>query len=522
MTKLGVSPHLISIVADLSRELPDQLRYWRLLDAILSTLSCDAAALLAFEPSADQTGSKVSNTLIPLAIDGLDDKLLEQHFSVEQHPRFAQWLQSAEPVYFPAESQLPNPFQSFLKAGDRRTGPRDSLGVALHVAGKPWGVLCLNTRQTDTLNKIDRQELRSFIQFIESSIAVLQRGKTLRTELEHQQRLHQALFAKSQSKTLLGNSPALLRVKEEIAIIAASELTILLQGEDGVGKSLVAQDIHLASTPSKHALIRVDCASLNDETAYAELFGATASDNKAEKTGLFQLADQGTLFINEVATLPADVQSQLEHLLKTDSIQPLNSTTTIPIKVRLIAATRCNLQQMVSHGEFRPDLYRLLMLYPMPVPPLRERAEDIPLLTRHFLEQQRRRLALPALLIDTDARKLLQHYSWPGNIRELDQVLRRATLKAMAEQKGAKDLIIKVSQLSISLGELPHAAQVELASLPEQIDLKETLDNFQRQLINERLGLRNGNLAATARDLSLNRSNFYRLLQRLGIKQSTP
>ena len=519
MAKLGVSPHLTSIVADLSRELPDQLRYWRLLDAILSTLSCDAAALLALEPSADQADGKVSNTLIPLAIDGLDDKLFEQRFSVEQHPRFAHWLQSPEPVCFPSESQLPNPFQSFLKAGDRRTGPRDSLGVALHVAGKPWGLLCLNTRQADTLNKIDRQELRSFINFIESAIAVLQRGKSLRTALEHQQRLHQALLAKSDNETLLGDSPALTRVKEEIAIIAASELTILLQGEDGVGKSLVARDIHLASTHSEHAFISIDCSSLNDESAYAELFGTTASDNKTKKTGLFQLADQGTLFINEVATLPADVQSQLEHLLKTGNIQPLNSATAIPIKLRLIAATRCNLQQMVSRGEFRPDLYRLLMLYPMPVPPLRERAEDISLLSKHFLEQQRRRLALPSLLIDTDARKLLQHYPWPGNVRELDQVLRRATLKAIAEQKGTKDPIIKVSQLSISFDELPRAIQAELASLPEQINLKETIDNFQRQLINEKLRLRNGNLAATARDLGLNRSNFYRLLQRLGIKQ---
>ena len=215
------------------------------------------------------------------------------------------------------------------------------------------------------------------------------------------------------------------------------------------------------------------------------------------------------------------MQSQLEQVLKTGAVQSLNSETTSPINVRLIAATRCNLQQTVSRGEFRPELYRLLMLYPLPVPPLRERTEDIPLLSKHFLEQQRRRLALPSLLIDTDARKLLQHYPWPGNISELDQVLRRATFKAMAEQKGGKDLIIKVSQLSISFGELPRAIQTELTSLPEQIDLKETIDNFQRQLINERLRLRNGNLVATARDLSLNRSNFYRLLQRLGIKQST-
>jgi len=513
MAELGVSPHLTSIVADLSRELPDQLRYWRLLDAILTTLPCDAAALMALE-----TGETEIQVLRPLAIDGLDDKVLEQQFTVAQHPRFAQCLQSHEPVFVPADSQLANPFQAFLKAGDRRTGPRDTLGIPLQVAGKPWGLLCLNTRQADTLNKIDSSALRSFINFVEASIAVLQHGKSLHTELAHQQQLNNVLFAPLQNKQLLGNSPALQRVKEEIAIIASSALTILLQGENGVGKSLVARDIHLASSRSTQPYIRVDCAALDDETAYAELFGTSASDTHSKQNGLFQLADQGTLFINEIATLPANVQSQLEHILKTGTIQSLNSATSTPLDVRLIAATRCNLQQAVSHGEFRPELYRLLMLYPLPVPPLRDRAEDIPPLSKHFLEQQRRRLALPSLLIDTDARKLLQHYPWPGNVRELNQVLRRATLKALVEQKGAKDLIIKASQLSISFGELPRAIQAELASLPEQINLKETVDNFQRQLINERLTLRNGNLAATARDLSLNRSNFYRLLQRLKIK----
>ena len=513
MTELGVSPHLISIVADLSRELPDQLRYWRLLDAILTTLPCDAAVLMTLE-----TGEAGTQILRPVAIDGLDDKVLEQQFNVAQHPRFTQCLQSREPIFFPADSQLPNPFQAFLKAGDRRTGPRDSLSIALQVAGKPWGLLCLNTRQADTLNKIDTRELRSFINFIESAIAVLLQGNNKQTELAHQQQLNNVLFAQSQNQQLLGDSPALQRVKEEVAIIATSELTILLQGEDGVGKSTVAHNIHQASTRSEQPFISVDCANFNEETIYAQLFGCIRNDERDEKTGLFQLADRGTIYIKEVAHLSDEVQIQLETMLKTGCIQPLGDDQVHPLNVRLIAATRCNLQQAVSQGEFRPELYRLLMLYPLPVPPLRERAEDIPLLTSHFLEQQRRHLALPVLQVDTDALHLLQHYAWPGNIRELDQVLRRATLKAVAEQGRAIKTIIKVSQLSISFGELPRAAQATLASLPEQINLKETVDNFQRQLINDKLKLRNGNLAATARDLGLNRSNFYRLLQRLDIK----
>ncbi|MBQ0719158.1 MAG: sigma 54-interacting transcriptional regulator [Gammaproteobacteria bacterium] len=526
MAKLGVSPHLTSIVADLSRELPDQLRYWRLLDAILSTLSCDAAALLTFAENSEPSDPKESPTLIPLAIDGLDDKMLDQRFRVDQHPRFVHWLQSPEAVYFPADSQLPNPFQQFLKTGDRRTGPRDSLGVALHVAGRPWGLLCLNSRQANTLNKIDDSELRTFITFIESAIAVLQRGKKLRTELQHQQRLNTALFSKQQNKLLLGNSPALKRVKEEIAIIAASELTILLQGEDGVGKSLVARDIHLSSSRSHQPFISVDCATLGEETAYAELFGGATNNtgndkSRTENVGLFQLANPGTIFLNEVASLSAEVQSQLEKVLKTGCMQMLDSDRAMPLAVRLIAATRTNLQQAVSRGEFRPELYRLLMLYPLPVPPLRDRAEDIPLLTKHFLEQERRRLALPALHVDSDARQLLQHYSWPGNVRELDQVLRRATLKAMAEKHAATGVTIKISQLGINFTELPRAVQTELTRLPEQINLKQVVDDFQRRLINERLNQHHGNLAATARNLDLNRSNFYRLLQRLGIKETS-
>ncbi|OUS09657.1 hypothetical protein A9Q90_02670 [Gammaproteobacteria bacterium 54_18_T64] len=517
MAKFGVSQHLISIVADLSRELPDQLRYWRLLDAILTTLPADIAVLMVL-----QTDNAQNPILQPLAIDGLDDKLLQQPFVVDQHPRLALWLQSKEPIFFPVDNQLPNPFQSFLKEGDRRTGPRDSLGIALHLGAKPWGLLCLNTRQTGTLNTIEHRELMSFIHFIESAIAVLQHGKQLRSELDKQRLFNKRILSQVQGPPLLGSSPGLQRVRDEIAIIATSELTILLQGEDGVGKTLVARDIHRASSRSKQPFIRVNGAELDDETAYAELFGCIQGSEKPATSGLFQLADRGTVFINEVSTLSAQVQSQLEQFLKTASIQALGSATAEPINVRLIAATRCNLQQAVSHGQFRPELYRLLMLYPMPVPPLRDRREDIPLLTQHFLEQQRRRLALPALQVDTDARQLLQHYTWPGNVRELDQVLRRATLKAMTAKPRSKDLSINISQLGISLEALPRAIQADLASLPEQINLKQAVDNYQRQLINDRLTLRHGNLAATARDLGLNRSNFYRLLQRLKIKPINP
>ena len=548
MAKLGVPAHLNSIVADLSRELPEQLRYWRLLDAILSTLPCDVAVLMRLEAAVNgtpaepqpQTQAQIApRILVPLATDGLDDKLLQQRFNLEQHPRLALWMQSREPIFFPADTHLPNPFQSFLKTGDRRTGPRDSLGIALHVAGKPWGLLALNTRQSDTLNKIDLKELLTLIHFIEAAIAVLQRSKHQRSELSRQQCLNKALFAQHQGGELLGSSPALKRVQEEIAIIAASELTILLQGEDGVGKSLVARDIHRASSRSEQAFISVDCARLDEETAYAELFGCATRNGEAEKPGLFQLADQGTIFINEVASLSTEIQAQLEHFLKTGRLLAVDSDASsrlstrhesaqnenaslnesTSLNLRLIAATRCNLQQAVSHGQFRPELYRLLMLYPMPIPPLRDRADDIPLLSSHFLQQQRRRLALPALQIDTDARQLLQHYHWPGNVRELDQVLSRATLKAVAEQKGSNSVTIKISQLGIRFGELPRALQAELISLPEQINLKQAVDDFQRRLINERLALRHGNLAATARDLDLNRSNFYRLLQRLAIKQ---
>ncbi|OUS12800.1 hypothetical protein A9Q89_05255 [Gammaproteobacteria bacterium 53_120_T64] len=513
MAKFGVSPHLISIVADLSRELPDQLRYWRLLDAILATLPADMAVLMAL-----QTDTTEGQTLKPLAIDGLDNVLLQQAFVVDQHPRLALWLQSKEPIFFPAESPLANPFQHFLKDGDRRTGPRDSLGIALHVGAKPWGLLCINTRQAETLNTIEHGELMSFIHFIESAIAVLQQNKQLRSTLDLQRGLNAALQQKSSRVRLLGTSPALLRVKEEIAIIAGSELTILLQGEHGVGKSLVARTIHSTSTRSEQPFISLDSADFEPENMYGEWFGCAHAKGPTVQSGLFQLAERGSVFIREVATLPQDVQVQLEQILKSGRIQPLDSDQSRPLNVRLIAATRCNLQQAVSRGEFRPELYRLLMLYPLPVPPLRDRPEDIPLLTAYFLEQQRRRLALPSLDVDIDARQLLQHYAWPGNIRELEQLLSRATRQAIVEQGREKDLLIKVSQLSIRFAELPRASQRAIAHLPDQINLKDTVDDFQRQLINVRLSQRNGNLAATARDLGLNRSNFYRLLQRLDIK----
>lgn len=514
MTKTGVSQHLISIVADLSRDLPDQLRYWRLLDAIMCILPCcDVAVLMALESS-----SPDRQILKPLAADGLDDKVSQQYFTVEENPRLAAWLQSREPLYFPANTPLPDPYGKLLKPGDRRTSPRDSLGVALYVGGKPWGLLSLNTRQTEILNKIDLAELRSLITFIEAVLSAVLRTEQLRQQMSHTQRISKQLLEQANKGQLLGSSPALQRIKEEIAIIAPSELTILLQGEDGVGRSLVAQNIHQLSNRSKQPFINVDCSSLDDQTAYGTLFGSIGNNDVAAQPGLFQLAHQGTLFINEVAALPLEVQIQLEQLLKTATIQTQGSSEPGTLDVRLLTASRCNLQQAVSRGLFRPELYRLLMVYPMQIPPLRERAEDIALLSSYFLERHRRRLGLSALQLDTDSRQRLKHYTWPGNIRELEQVLSRAAIKAMTDQAGASIICIKVSQLDISPRELPKNIQAELSSLPQQIILKEAVDDYQRALVNERLQLRHGNLAAAARDLGLNRSNFYRLLQRLEIK----
>ena len=230
---------------------------------------------------------------------------------------------------------------------------------------------------------------------------------------------------------IIGSSPALRNVIEQVAIVAPTTATVLIQGESGTGKELVARGIHDRSPRRHRALISVNCASIPRELFESEFFGhvkGAFTGALRDRAGRFQAADGGTLFLDEVGEIPLDLQGKLLRVLQEGRFERVGDETTRRVDVRVIAATNRDLHQEVASGRFRRDLFYRLSVFPIVLPPLRERADDLPSLARHFLEQAAQRYGRRGLRLSARAIKALETYAWPGNVRELQHVIERAVL----------------------------------------------------------------------------------------------
>jgi len=300
---------------------------------------------------------------------------------------------------------------------------------------------------------------------------------------------------------------------------------VLVTGETGVGKELVAQAIHQRSLRHAQPMISLNCAALPETLVESELFGhvrGAFSGAVGERRGKFELADGGTLFLDEVGELPLAIQAKLLRVLQSGQLQRLGSDREHRVDVRLIAATNRDLAAEVRAGRFRADLYHRLSVYPLRVPPLRERGNDILLLAGYFLEQNRPRLGLRSLRLSAEAQAALLGYPWPGNVRELEHLIGRASLKALASSpERPRILTLELDDLGLEQGlHLPEAGKTAPArELPKPgIELRTALDDFQRQLIAASLQRHAGNWAAVARELGVDRANLNRLARRLDLK----
>jgi formate hydrogenlyase transcriptional activator len=230
---------------------------------------------------------------------------------------------------------------------------------------------------------------------------------------------------------IVGKSPALERVFEHVERVAATGSTVLVEGETGTGKELIARAIHNLSSRCGRAFIKLNCAAIPLDLLESELFGherGAFTGAIAQKIGRFELADKGTLFLDEVGDIPPALQPKLLRVLQEQEFERLGSTRTHHVDVRLVAATNRDLAEMVKRGEFRSDLYYRLNVFPLSLPPLRERREDIPALVRHFVEIFSRRLGRQIEHIPAETMSALSSYHWPGNIRELQNLIERAVI----------------------------------------------------------------------------------------------
>lgn len=345
----------------------------------------------------------------------------------------------------------------------------------------------------------------------------------LRAEDEHQ-RAEVYRQASGQDRELIGQSKAHKHLVEEIRLVGGSDLTVLITGETGVGKELVAQALHRASQRADKPLISLNCAALPDTLVESELFGhvrGAFTGAHGERRGKFELANGGTLFLDEVGELPLAVQAKLLRVLQSGQLQRLGSDREHQVDVRLIAATNRDLAEEVRSGNFRADFYHRLSVYPCKCRRC-WRGRDVLLLAGYFLEQNRSRLGLGSLRLSAEAQQALLAYQWPGNVRELEHLIGRSALKALG-QHGQRPKILTLEAADLDVRSVTPAATVAAPpvqanlTLPEG-GLREAVDEYQRQVVDECLKRHGDNWAAAARELGLDRANLSRLAKRLGLR----
>jgi two-component system nitrogen regulation response regulator NtrX len=357
-------------------------------------------------------------------------------------------------------------------------------------------------------------------QFLEKPLSPEAVLVTLRSAVElgrtrHQNRaLRAALEAREE---MVGQSSAIQQLRQLIAQVAPTDARVLITGESGTGKELVAAAIHRASRRAKEPFVTVNCAAIPRELVESEMFGHErgAFTGAAERRlGRFELADAGTLFLDEVGDLNLEAQAKLLRTLETGVLQRLGAEQPTQVNVRVIAATNRRLEVAVTAGSFREDLFFRLNIFPIHIPPLRERLDDLPLLVAHLT--QRVRPGHPQRYSD-EALELLRQYRWPGNIRELANLVERLAILG-GDSIGPTEVALVLPVARVDGGAARRSGESPGgAVMVEGAPLSETLDRFERELIAQALARAGGNIAEAARLLVTDRANLYRRMKRLGL-----
>jgi transcriptional regulator with GAF, ATPase, and Fis domain len=422
-------------------------------------------------------------------------------------------LRAGRTVTFARPSDIPS-------AVDRESyeelGIRAAVVVPLSVGGRIVGGVNFNVFAERQWDADTVRRLEVIRETFASVLARRQHEQTLRRALDEVRRLTGQLQAENSylrgevraqtdAPAVIGNSAAVRRVLELVGQVARTDATVLLLGETGTGKELFANEIHRLSARSARAMVRVNCSAIPSTLIESELFGRergafTGADSR--QIGRFELADQSTIFLDEIGELPAEVQVKLLRVLEERQIERLGSPRPIKVNTRIIAATHRNLQELIKADRFRADLFYRLNVFPIQVPPLRERVEDIPGLARLFAAEFAKQFGKVQEPLSDESLAALQSYSWPGNIRELRNVIEREVILARG------------SRLSITLPSTPGAAQASAR----------TLDDLQSEHIRavlESTGWRIRGAGGAAERLGLKPTTLETRLLKLGIRRPT-
>ncbi len=373
-------------------------------------------------------------------------------------------------------------------------------------------------------NAFEERELNLLSQMANQVAIAIDNAQAFRQLDELKDRLaEEKLYLEDELRTeynfdeIVGESSSLKRVLKQAETVASTDATVLILGETGTGKELIARAVHNLSPRGKRTFVKLNCAAIPGGLLESELFGherGAFTGAIAQKVGRMELAHEGTLFLDEVGDLPLDLQPKLLRALQEKEIERLGGTRTIPVDVRLVAATNQDLGKMVKEHRFRSDLYYRLKVFPITVPPLRERREDIPILVRYFAQRHAQRMNKRIESIPPDALEALTRWPWPGNIRELENLIERAVILTRGP-------VLRVPLAELQASAEPGEEQVDLGTQPTaEHEQTGTLESAEREhilrVLEETHGVIGGAKGAAAR-LGLKRTTLNSKLRKLGI-----
>jgi DNA-binding NtrC family response regulator len=341
-------------------------------------------------------------------------------------------------------------------------------------------------------------------------------GKAVKTRVLSEEEVQLAATELDRGE-IVGSSPSTVKIFEIIKKVAPTTTTILITGETGTGKELVANAIHMNSPRKRNPFIKINCSAIAENLIESELFGyekGAFTGAVSSKPGRFELAHKGTLFLDEVGDLPREIQVKLLRVIQDHEFERVGGLQTIKVDVRLVAATNRNLQQRVKEGYFREDLFYRFNVMPIYVPPLRERKEDIPALVGYFIEKFNRKLERQIVGADPEVMELLLDHDWPGNIRELENLAERLVLMAKGDQIVMGDVPAELIEAVEEKAQT--AAPDEKRSIKELI--REKTGDIEKQMIVKVLAECEGNISKAARQLGLSRRGLHLKLAKYNLR----
>ncbi|MDN3680934.1 nitric oxide reductase transcriptional regulator NorR [Vibrio tapetis subsp. quintayensis] len=511
----------LQVALDITSGISEKDRFDRLLSTVRHMLLCDASALLLYK---DQN-------FIPLATNGLSEDVLGRRFAIEQHPRFEAIARAGDIVRFPSDSDLPDPYDALIPNHDGNLEVHACVGLPLLHDERLIGAVTIDAFDPAQFDQFDDDNLRLISALASNSLHTALLMEKLEKAADLNSAPARSKRFNSNKQDMIGQSTGMLELKNHIEAVASTDLSVLILGETGVGKELVAQAIFSESQRSKEAFVYLNCAALPESVAESELFGhikGAFTGAISHRKGKFELANKGTLFLDEIGELSLGLQAKLLRALQYGDIQRVGDDRNIKVDVRIVAATNKVLHEEVKAGQFRADLYHRLSVFPIFVPPLRERGKDVILLAGFFAERCQHKLNVSSIQLHRSVHGLLLNYRWEGNVRELEHAMNRAAVVAKAESQQLHLVLHphhfhlgdNLTSVSNPVSEPIQTSELDMSAMStsHKMTLKDATEAFKHHFVEKAYMDNDKKLSETANQLGVYPANLHRLLKRLNLK----